>query len=89
MPDNYPGDWDRDESQLWEQIASRNRSDYGEWMADDRQAIALFDAGWIDMSAGDTQAIRDAFFDYCIEEGYFYDGSEFDWDAWREFMGYD
>jgi len=59
-------------------------------MRDDQQAVDLFSAGWLesDFSREDRLAVRDAFFDYLIEEGYDFDREDFDWAAWRDFMGY-
>lgn len=56
-------------------------------------AEALFEAGFthtgeeyesMGMSEDDVQAIRDTFFDFMGIEA-----SDFDWEAWREAMGYD
>lgn len=89
MPNEYPEFWGGDESHLWQNISEGHTSDYGE-MANDQHAIELFSAGWLEdtNSSADTQALRDAFFDYAIEEGYFFDREDFDWDDWREYMGY-
>lgn len=89
MPANYPESWGGEESQLWEEISRDHRDDFGR-MADDEQAMALFSGGWLDdgLSREDRTAIRDAFFDYLIEEGYDFDRDDFDWVAWREYMGY-
>jgi hypothetical protein len=88
MSEYYPESWDTDESQLWNDVSANHEGDFG-FLANDREAIALFDAGWIEDTDFDRQAIRDAFFDYVIESGYFDDRSDFDWDAWREYMGYE
>jgi hypothetical protein len=85
---SYPEAWGSDESELWETIAGERSGDDGDLFADDPMAMALFDAGWLDATTDDKEAIRDAFFDYCIEQGYLEDRDDFDWDAWREAMGY-
>lgn len=83
-------DWGAEESELWDQIAGEREGDYGDFLANDPTAQALFNEGWISEDpAGDARLMRDAFFDYCIEEGYFDDPAEFDWEAWREYMGYE
>lgn len=90
MSVSYPESWGADEAGLWAEIGFSHEGDYGNYLSDDRHAMALFDQGWIDegLSPEDRQTIRDAFFDYAIEEGYFDDRGDFDWDAWREYMGY-
>jgi hypothetical protein len=88
MSEYYPERWGADESQLWGDIAGTRTDDYGDLLAGDRQAQSLFSAGWIDDTGFDRSAIRDAFFDYMIEQGYFDDRYDFDWEAWREYMGY-
>jgi hypothetical protein len=90
MPYDYPEDWERDETNLWAQISGGHQDDDGNWMRGDDTAIALFDAGWLQegYSREEREAIRDAFFDYAIEEGFFDDREEFDWQAWREYMDY-
>lgn len=90
MASGQPEDWDRDESNLWGAIAGEREDDFHNDLADDRRAMALFDAGWIDqeLSREDRSAARDAFMDYMIEEGYFDNVDDFDWEAWREYMGY-
>lgn len=91
MPQRFePEDWGRDESHLWDEISSDFRDDFGDTLENDRRAMALFDAGWIDdsLSRDARTAARDEFFDYVIEEGYFDDVDDFDWAAWREYMDY-
>lgn len=88
MSEYIPESWEADESQLWEYVSGDREGDYG-FLSDDRTAIALFNEGWIADTDYDRTAIRDAFLDYAIEQGYFDDRSDFDWDAWREYMGYD
>jgi len=89
MP-QIPGFWDEDESQLWQSISEGREDDRYHPMQQDQHALDLFSAGWLEdgYSSADREAIRDQFFDYAIEEGYFYDESDFDWDEWREYMGY-
>lgn len=92
MPrDDYPESWEADEARLWEDIAQGRESDYGD-MRIDEHAQVLFEAGWLEeshaLSPDQRNAIRDEFFDYCIDEGFFYDRDDFDWEAWREYMGY-
>lgn len=88
MP-QIPGFWDEDESQLWQSISEDREDDRYHPMAQDQYALDLFSAGWLeDRSQEDREAIRDRFFDYAIEEGYFYDETDFDWAAWREYMDY-
>jgi hypothetical protein len=89
MPPRYPEFWESDETRLWSNVSHGHTSDY-ESMKADSQAIELFSAGWIEdgFSPEQRQAIRDEFFDYAIEQGYFYDREDFDWEAWREYMGY-
>ena len=89
MP-QVPGFWDEDESQLWQEISAGREDDRYHPMAQDQYAIDLFSAGWLEdgYSKDDRDAIRDRFFDYAIEEGYFYDEADFDWAAWREYMDY-
>lgn len=87
-PTIYPESWGRDETELWEQISGPRVGDHNEYLADDRTAIALFSAGWLER--GDNPVLaRDAFFDYAIEEGFLDDRGEFDWEAWKEYMGYE
>lgn len=93
MPrDDYPDSWEADEARLWEDIAGSREGDYGETLRADEHAQVLFEAGWFDdiqsMTIDQRNAVRDEFFDYCIEQGYFYDREDFDWEAWREYMGY-
>ena len=89
----YPESWGRGETDLWEShIAGARRDDFDELMVSDRQAIALFSAGWLEDDGslgGNRMLIRDAFFDYAIEQGFLDDRGEFDWEAWREYMGYE
>ena len=86
---SYPESWGTDESRLWEDVSDDKYGDFRNALMDDRVAVALFNEGWItDNPSGDRMTIRDAFFDYCIEEGYLDDPAEFDWEAWREYMGY-
>lgn len=89
MSANYPESWGTDESRLWEEIAENRTGEFNELLSDDRTAATLFNEGWItDDPSGNRMLFRDAFFDYCIEEGYLDDPGEFDWEAWREYMGY-
>lgn len=88
MSEYYPESWEADESLLWGDVSGNREGDFG-FLADDRTAIQLFSAGWVEETDYDRTAIRDAFFDYVIEMGYFDDRQDFDWDAWREYMGYD
>lgn len=90
MPYNYPEDWEEDETNLWASISGGHEGDDGTWMRGDDIAIALFNAGWLESGYTDEQrkAIRDDFFDHAIEMGFFDDRGEFDWVAWREYMGY-
>lgn len=101
MPYNYPEDWEADETNLWASISGGHEGDDGSWMRGDDEAIALFNAGWLAAGYTDSEtgefheytyderkAIRDEFFDYAIEEGFFDDRGEFDWVAWREYMDY-
>lgn len=91
MARTQPEFWEQDETELWAEISQGHRGDYNEWMAGDETAMRLFSAGWIepDHTPDERRAIRDAFMDYAIETGYFYDRDEFDWEAWREYMGYE
>lgn len=89
MSQIYPESWGRDESQLWHDVAKSHRGDDGDYLVDDRTAVALFSAGWLEDTGGNSMLIRDAFFDYAIEEGFLDDRGEFDWEAWREYMGYE
>ena len=84
----YPGSWGEDESGLWENIAGNRQSDHNEFFAEDSTAMALFSAGWLEDGVENRSLIRDAFFDYAIEEGFLDDRGEFDWEIWREYMGY-
>lgn len=93
MPDDiYPENWGRDESDLWTEIASDRVSDDGDPFIYDREAIALFDAGWTkghdELEPWQRQAIRDRFLDYSVEYGFLNAHGEFDWGEWREYMGY-
>lgn len=90
MPYEYPEEWERDETNLWGAIAGGHQNEDGNWLRGDDYAIQLFDAGWLQdgYSREDREAIRDAFFDYAIEEGFYDDRGEFDWQAWREYMDY-
>lgn len=81
-------EWGADESSLWDQIAYDHVGDAGNFLEDDRTAQALFDAGWLEGGDIDSVLARDAFFDYCIDMGYFDDREDFDWEAWRDYMGY-
>lgn len=87
-PSIYPESWGSDESELWEDIAGNKQGDYDAFLSEDRTAMALFSAGWLEDGTENRMLIRDAFFDYAIEEGYLYDRDEFDWEVWREYMGY-
>lgn len=89
MPANYPEFWGGDESRLWSEISGEHRDDFGN-MRDDPEAIARFSAGWLEdgYSTAERNAIRDSFFDYLVEQGYDFDREDFDWAAWREYMGY-
>lgn len=88
---NYPESWGADETGLWENVSFQKYDDFGDYLADDRHAQVLFEAGWMndDIDQGTRTAVRDAFMDYCIEEGYFEDPEDFDWESWREYMGYE
>lgn len=91
MSRGQPEVWDRDETELWAEISVGRRGDYGEYMAGDDTAQRLFAAGWLesDHTPDERQFLRDSFMDYAIENGWFYDRDEFDWEAWREYMGYE
>lgn len=88
-----PEDWGTDESNLWREIAADREGDNDARFAADDMAQALFHAGWIEptesFSPEQRNAIRDEFFDYAIEQGYFYDREDFDWGEWAHYMGYD
>lgn len=89
MASNYPEFWGAAELELWDGISEGHRSDYGA-LEQDPSAMAYFSAGWTEegYTPEERQAIRDAFFDYVIEEGYFDDRDDFDWESWKEYMGY-
>lgn len=93
MPDDiYPENWERDETDLWTQIAADRVSDNDDPFVSDDYAIALFDAGWTkghdELEPWQRGAIRDQFLDYAVERGFLNAHGEFDWDEWREYMGY-
>lgn len=87
MPHEFdgPGYWGRDEFELWETV-SRG---YPE-LENDRTAANMFSAGWLEDAPDPEmrQAVRNAYFDYVIAEGFYDDRGDFDWQAWREYMGY-
>lgn len=89
MVANYPEFWGAAELELWDSYSGGHESDFRE-MSEDPQALALFSAGWLEdgYTNEERNAIRDEFFDYAIEEGYFYDRDDFDWQEWRDYMGY-
>ena len=88
MATNYPRFWDRDETELWSNISVGHRGDYGSLHAD-QYAQNLFSVGWIeDISYDMRKVARNNFMDYAIENGYFDEVEDFDWMAWREYMGY-
>lgn len=82
-------DWDDQFREMFNDIPgadylSSEESNYAE---------ALFDAGFthtsdeleaLGLSMDDVQAIRDEFFEFMG-----IDAADFDWEAWREAMGYD
>lgn len=92
MPQGYPEEWGSEDVNLWENVTADVYGDDGSAFSDDDMAQALFEAGFVsdEYSGDELSAVREAFFDYCIEEGYFVsdeDISEF-WEAWREANGY-
>lgn len=85
-------EWDAADTDLWENVTDDVYGDSGQAFANDDLAQALFESGFVDSeySGEELSAVREAFFDYCIEAGYFDsddDISEF-WEAWREANGY-
>lgn len=89
MATYYPEFWESDETRLWNQVGAGHENDYGS-LSEDQHAIALFSAGWLEDGYTPEQrnAIRDDFLDYAIEQGYFDDRDDFDWEAWKQYMGY-
>lgn len=90
----YPGSWGNDEKELWAEISDDRQGEFRTYLENDRTAMALFDAGWLKHDDEtdeeiNTKLMRDAFFDYAIEEGFLDDRGEFDWEAWRQYMGYE
>jgi len=81
-----PEFWDNDDLELWDNMA---RGFSG--MKDDEMAARLFSAAWIDQgyTSDERNRNRQAFRDYGIENGFFYDDSALDWDEWRAYMGYE
>lgn len=82
-------DWDSQFQDFFDEIPG---TDY---LDDQEESIveALFEAGFthtaeeyeaMGMSEDEVQAIRDEFFEYMGLEDY-----EFDWEGWREAMGYE
>jgi hypothetical protein len=88
MATNYPRFWDRDETELWSTISVGHLGDYGP-LHSDQYAQNLFSVGWVeDVSDSMRKVARNNFMDYAIENGYFSEVEDFDWMAWREYMGY-
>lgn len=77
--------WGDDENRLWDRITDNFGDSF-----DDMHARVLFDAGWIegDLTSDQRGMRRDAFLDYMISQEYFQDREDFDWEEWRDFMGY-
>ena len=80
----YPESWGDAERELWdrEPFTVRDLYDADEW----RNAQELFEEGWlntVDPLLEDRYDAREAFYDLVG-----IDGRSFDWEAWREYMGY-
>jgi hypothetical protein len=82
-------DWDSQFQELFDNVPGADYLSSGE----QGYAEALFEAGFthtgeeydqMGLSEDEVQAIRDEFFDYMG-----IDASDFDWQEWREAMGYE
>lgn len=81
-------DWEPSFQGLFDDIPGMREPD-----TDTRYAETLFETAWVHDAAeldamgydpDDIDAIREAFYDYMG-----IDASDFDWEGWREAMGYD
>lgn len=81
-------DWDDSFQELYESIPGMNQPDvdhgYAESLFETAFTHDAADLEAMGYSEDDIDAIRDAFFDYMG-----LDSSDFDWEGWREAMGYD
>lgn len=89
--DRYPDDWGESQREFWDSQPTANPiyyEDSNEW----ERAQEAFQQGWMDDQRKDEHSGVDWSDILAAREEYYEisgtDSEDFDWEAWREFMGY-